>query len=479
MNKSLLTITALLISLSTVFSQTNIDIDIKNYDSDSLILGYYLADKLLVKDTLIRDAETEKFSYSQDSLLEEGVYLIVSIPEGLFYQVLIGGEGEQEFQVLIDTTTEQEIFFSQGSKENELFYSYLNFVNASRSKMAEIERVIADTDSVMVSIRDQLFKDQQTISYTVELHQRKVVEENPNSITALLVGANLPFNFPTEFTGTEEEIQTQRYLYYREHYFDNINMDHPALIRTPVIDQRVNYYMDNLTTLEPDSIIVGVDRILGLLQNNEDAYRFYLSQFLNKYGNSKYIGMDAVYVHLALEYYDKGKAPWVSQENKEEIVSNAKKIAPILIGKTAPDFTTHTQEGTPITLSERESEYTVLVFWKPNCGHCTKAMPHVIEFNEKWKSKGVETITICTKTGKDFDTCWEDVEKKGMQDLINTGDQYQKSRILSKYYATSTPKIFIIDKDQKIVIKKVPAENLDAVLVEISKPDIESDSTGN
>jgi len=84
MKSTLLTITALLISLSSVFSQTNIDIEIKNYDSDSLLLGYYLADKLLVKDTLLRDAESGKFSYSQDSLLEEGVYLIVSMPEGLF-----------------------------------------------------------------------------------------------------------------------------------------------------------------------------------------------------------------------------------------------------------------------------------------------------------------------------------------------------------------------------------------------------------
>lgn len=187
--------------------------------------------------------------------------------------------------------------------------------------------------------------------------------------------------------------------------------------------------------------------------------------------------MDAVYVHLALEYYDKGKAPWISDENKEEIVSNAKKIAPILIGKTAPDFTIQTQDGSPITLSERENEYTVLVFWKPNCGHCTKAMPHVLEFDKKWRDKGVETIAICTKTGKDYDTCWEDVEKKGMQDLINAADQYQKSRILSKYYATSTPKIFIIDKEQKIVIKKVPAENLDAVLVQLTSTEETKEET--
>ena len=64
-----------------------------------------------------------------------------------------------------------------------------------------------------------------------------------------------------------------------------------------------------------------------------------------------------------------------------------------------------------------------------------------------------------------------------MQDLINAADQYQKSRILSKYYATSTPKIFIIDKEQKIVIKKVPAENLDAVLVQLTSTEETKEET--
>lgn len=478
MKRIILNLVIILSMSAYTYGQTAIEIDVKNYTSDSLILGYYLADKMLVKDTIIRDTEKGTFTYQQDSLLDQGVYIVVSIPEGIFYQVLVGGEDEQDFQVQIDTTSEQEIFFSENASENELFYSYLTFVNDSRDRIAQIDQVLATTDSVMVSIIDQLNKDKAAINYNVEVQQRKLVQDNPESITALLIGSNLPFDFP-EFTGTPDEIQTQRYIYYREHYFDNVNLSHPALLRTPVIHQRVNYYMENLTPLEPDSIITGVDRVLSLLEQNEDAYRYYLSYFLNKYGNSKYIGMDAVYVHLALNYYDNGKAPWISEENKNEIVENAKKIEPILIGKKAPDFTINMKDGTPVTLSELDNEYTILVFWKPNCGHCTKAMPHVLDFQEKWKDKGVQTIAICTKTGKDYDSCWEDVEKKGMQDLINVADQYQKSRIVSKYYVTSTPKIFIIDKNQEIVLKKVPAENLDAVMIQITKPkDGEGTTTG-
>ena len=248
-------------------------------------------------------------------------------------------------------------------------------------------------------------------------------------------------------------------------------MSHPAVLRTPVLDQRISYYIDNLTPSAPDSVIQSLDVILGLLEDNEDAFQYYLSNFLNDYGNSKYIGMDAVYVHLALEYYDKGKATWVEEENLKEIVGNAKKLKPTLIGRPAPDFTVKSKDGTEYTLDSFNKDFTILVFWKPDCSHCTKAMPHIIDFAEKYKELSVDVLTICTKTGKDYGKCWEGVEEKGMLELLNTGDEFHRSRIFSKYYVNSTPAIYILDNEKKIKLKKVPAENLDAVMQQLMEID--------
>lgn len=465
MIKFLLTSVVVLFFSAQIFGQSNIKVDIKNYESDTLILGYYLADKLLVKDSVVRD-NAGLFTYTQDSLMEPGMYIVVSIPEGMFYQILVGeAEEEQKFSVVIDTLSPQEISF-EGSKENEIFYNYLNFINTSRAETSKLDQAIMGTDSVMVSIREQLIQDKALVERIVSQKQQTLIADHPESIAAILVKSNLPFEFPV-FEGTAEEIQSQKYKYYKKRYFDNVDLNHNAILRTPVIHQRINYYMENLTPIDPDSIILSVDHLLGSMDQDSEIYRYYLSYFLNKYGNSKYIGLDKVYVHLALNYYGKDKAPWVTEENKMEIVSNAKKIEPILIGKPAPDFTIYKEDGSELSLSDLNKDYTILVFWKPNCGHCTKAMPHIIDFNEKYKDKGVEVVTICTQGGKDFGKCWEDVKKKGMEGLINAGDQYGKSRILSKYYANSTPKIFILDKDKRIKLKKVPAENLDAVMQQI------------
>ena len=476
MSKYLLGLVGVFLFSISLKSQVDIQIQVENYESDTLIFGYYLAEKMLVKDSLLRTSDSGGFQFKGDTSLESGMYMLVSVPEGMFYQILLP-EDDQEFEVKIDTASEQELLFT-GSDENTLFYDYLQYVDAARKENARLEKVIAETDSVLVSVRDQLRKDQLTINDMVGVKQRQVISEHPNSIVALLLKSNLPFQFP-EFTGTPEEIQQKKYLHYKKHYFDNIDLKHPSVLRTPIIDQRISYYLESLTPNQADSIIISVDRILGMMSPGSDTYRYYLSTFLNDYGNSKYIGQDAVYVHLALNYYDKGKAPWVTGENLDEIVGNARRIAPILIGKPAPDFTIQAEDGSPIALSDFDQDYTIIVFWKPDCGHCAKAMPHVIDFNEKWKDKGVQVLTVCTMNGNDYDKCWEDVKAKGMENLINAGDKFRKSRIFSNYYTTSTPKIFILDKDHKIKLKRVPAENLDAVMVELKKIDEQaSTSTG-
>ncbi len=448
-------------------AQVDIDFEVEGYNSDTLLLAYYYADKVLITDTLYSEGDN-KFNYKSDSLLPYGMYLAVSPSGDYFYQLLIDGD-DQEFYVNINSERERPILF-KGSDENLMFYEYMHFLTVSRGEIAKLDQALSTTDSTMISITDQLQKDKMNVNKLVEDRQEEILTGHPNSVTSLLLKSNIPFEFP-EFTGTPEELEIKKYRYYKDRYFDQLDMTHPAILRTPVLDQRISYYIDNLTPNTPDSIIESIDVILGSLEDNDDAFQYYLSNFLNDYGNSKYIGMDAVYVHLALEYYDKGKATWVEEENLKEIVGNAKKIKPTLIGKDAPDFTVKSQDGTEYTLESFNKDFTILMFWKPDCSHCTKAMPHMIDFAEKYKDQSVDILTICTKTGKDYGSCWEGVEEKNMGILLNTGDEFHRSRIFSKYYVNSTPSIYIIDKEKKIKLKKVPAENLDAVMQQLMEID--------
>jgi thiol-disulfide isomerase/thioredoxin len=201
-----------------------------------------------------------------------------------------------------------------------------------------------------------------------------------------------------------------------------------------------------------------------MVEPSEETYKFYLIHFLNEYAKSKFVGMDAVYVHIGEKYYCSGKAWWVDEEQLNKICSNVEKLKPILIGKVAPNIAVQRKDGTTISLHDVKSDFTVLFFWDPECGHCKKSIPDVVKFYDKFSSKGVEIFAVCTKTGTDTKGCWDAIEERDMAKWINTTDPFLKSKYKTLYDIRTTPKIFVLDKDKKIISKGIGGEQLEEVL---------------
>lgn len=89
------------------------------------------------------------------------------------------------------------------------------------------------------------------------------------------------------------------------------------------------------------------------------------------------------------------------------------------------------------------------MFWAPDCGHCKKSMPLIVDFYNKFKTRGVEILAVCTKTGVDEKTCWESMESMHMNDWINASDPSHASRFKLIYDLKTTPQIYILDKNKK------------------------------
>lgn len=455
-----------LIGIVILFSlnQTNaqkfsVSFEIQNYENDTIIIGNYYGDKTLVKDTLFAKGKGN-FMWKQDTLPAQGVYLALLKPDNSYVQFLISDKGEQ-MKMKFDSKNLLSVSVT-GSIENEVFYKYLDFLKEKRvvadTMRARTERAKAanKTDEEAQNILNQL--DQE-----VKKYQSNIVVAYPGTVVGSLMKANIDIDIP-EFSGNEDSIKYKRYYYYKDHYFDNVNPKHPSLIRTPYLHQKIDYYITKLVNQQPDSLMKSLDIVLKWLEPNGEAYRFYLADFLNRYAQMKLVGHDALYVHLIENYYSKGKATWVTQENLDKMKENSNDLKPILIGKKMPDITSYSQDNTPIRLYDIKSPYTVVLFWAPDCGHCKKIMPDVVSFYKKNKDK-VKLMAICTKGGENTKTCWPAVKEKGMEDFINTADEYQRYNM--KVRIKSTPKIFILDEKKEIIIKDIPAEELDKIFNEI------------
>jgi thiol-disulfide isomerase/thioredoxin len=448
-------------AISGIFGQKfQVNFEVKNYENDTLIVGNYFGEKQIVKDTLFTKGKG-KFVWVEDEHPAQGVYLILLKPENNFIQFMVNAK-EEKFALTCNAKDLDELKF-KGSDENTHFYEYMNFLKTKRV-MADTLRAKIDRASKEKLVDLNANNALEALDKEVKSYQLDFLKKYPVSLTSMLIKSNIDIEIP-EFSGDPDTIKYRRYYYYKKHYFDNIEMDHPALIRTPFIHPKIDYYINKVSNQQPDSLIKTIDFVLSKLENNPEAYRYYLADLLNKYAAMKMVGHDALYVHLVDKYYSKGKAPWVNEENLKKMSDNADDMRPILIGKKIPDITTYQEDGTPVRLHDIKSPYTVVIFWAPDCGHCKKIMPDVVKFYEKNKDKGVKMLGVCTKGGDKMATCWPAVKEKGMEGFINTADEY--SRYNMKIKVKSTPKIFILDENKEILIKDIPGEELDRIFQEI------------
>lgn len=245
----------------------------------------------------------------------------------------------------------------------------------------------------------------------------------------------------------------------------------------------INFYMDNLTVPVPDSVIQSVDEVLQLIEPDTVAFQKYFYQYLNKYYGSKVMGMDAVFVHMMKEYTMKGKTPFFSEESNAKITKDALLWEKTLIGRTAPDlenYILNIEESIKVKDAEDENRrfaldgktylnsifkpYTVVLFWAPDCGHCKKSMPVLVDFYEQ-HFDSVEVFAVCHTDFRQFGDCAQKLKDYKAIKWINTVDPYFK--YIKDYNIETTPLILLLDAEKKVLFKKIAADQLELALEQV------------
>lgn len=447
-----------------------ITVELENYEQTEAYLAGYIGETPYIIDTVVVDKGIVVFS--GEDHLEPGVYLVVLPPDNKFIQIFVDGNN-QNFSLKANyADLDKQAFSIIGSPANKLFYEYVSFLSTKGPEARDLQEKIKTAEAEGKST-DKLLDDLDTVNKSVKAYQKQLVKDHPDSPVSTWIKFGIETDIP-EFNGSESEVQFQRYIYRKNHFFDNVNFADSSLYRNPMLPKKVDYYLEQLTPAAPDSIIVSVDYILKKVEPVEKTFRFYLSQLLNQYAEEAQttVGMDAVYVHIVDNYYARGKAPWLDEENLKKIKLEADRRRPTLIGRRALNVKMRKEDGSKISLYDVQSKYTVLYFWRYDCSHCKKSTPHVVEFYKKFKNKGVEVFGTCVKLKeKDMEECWKYVHEKEMEDWINVVDPGNLSKFTAKFDTRITPRIFILDKDKKILINRIGAEQLEEVMEKIIEED--------
>ena len=425
---------------------------------DSLcFLANYYGDKQYLKDSTKADANGNIIFKGKEDL-PGGIYLFV-FPNKTYFELLI--DKNQHFSMECDMNNVVSSMKIKGSDDNSLFYSYLNFIQ-NKSKEVEplkSERIkIADqkqkTDSIDAKIK--------AIDEAVSNYKVNFAKDHPGNILAAIFRASqdpvVP-EIPTLPNGAKDS--TFAFRYYKKHYFDTFDFADERVLRSPVYNNKLSYYVKNLIIQIPDSIIPETDSLIKKAEGNKETYKYMIWFLTNTYETSNIMGMDEVFVHLVRNNYTKEKAYWVDAATLYKIQDRADVLEPILLGKKSKNLILADTSGNYQSMYNLNGPYTILYFWDPDCGHCKKATPKVLAYYEKVKSKGVKVFAINSAVEEEK---WKKYIIENKLDWTNVADLHTQNNFRHEFDISTTPQIFILDKDKKIIAKKIDEDTMEKIL---------------
>ncbi len=470
----LLWILFLSVSGKTLLAQSyEIRIEINGLKDEPLIMGHYLSKTTLVDDTAITNNNGIAV-FKGSKKLPEGMYLIV-LPNSAYFEMIVGDD--QKFSLETDTTEFIKNMKIKGSEENTQFRNFQLFMSDLRTSAQELQQNLqaAETDEEKESISQKL----KTVNKERIRYIDSIASAYPDIFVSKFLKATVDIQVPDPPKDQQGNITDPawQYRYYKKHYFDNFDFSDPRLLRTPLYEGKIMNYISKVIPQIPDSIIPETDMLIESTRHDSSLFRYMLITLFNHFGNSQIMGMDAVQVHIAEKFYITDSW-WSNDKFIEDLKERVEKLKPLLIGKKAPDIQlvwvpdehfTKAQNDTALkryphagkffNLYDLETDFIILLFWEADCGHCKTAVPKMNKiYTNELKDKSVEVISVSTLFGEEGKIDWINfVNKHKLYGWINAWNPYDYQFKLS-YDIQSTPTMFVLDKEKKIIAKKVSPE---------------------
>ncbi|MEO6188934.1 MAG: redoxin domain-containing protein [Ginsengibacter sp.] len=466
--KLLISFSILLSVISTGHCQGyKVTLHTPNFKDGLTYLIYYYGKSMNVEDSAVINNKGIAV-FQKNAKLEPGVYAIVFPGKNKLYDFLVGKE--QEISIDADTSDLLNKTTVTGSAANKLFQQYQKYVaskgNEMQNEMEAFKKSRTRADSNMHEEKSK------ALNKELNEYREKLIKENPESMLASLLKSMKEPGVSMARPVTRED-SVNNYFYYKKHYWDGIDFTDDRIIRTPFFLPKMEKYFREVVPPAPDSIIREADYLLLRARISPGMYKFLLNWLTDEYINPKYMGQDAVFVHLFNKYHSKGISSWLNEKQLTAISNRAYMLMSNLIGEQAPDLDMVDTAGVQHSLYNLEAKFTIVCFWDPTCSHCQHELPRMDSFYiAKWKDEGVKIYAVLTEN-KERDK-WKDfINKNNLQSWTNvyqteeqrkSVDDAKKPSYKQLYDVIQTPTLYLLDKHKRIIAKKLTIEQLDDLL---------------
>jgi peroxiredoxin len=435
------------------FSQAyHIETTIKGVRDSTFIIGHYNRNRsqFIPKDTARADANG-RMVFEGNTDLPGGLYVILFPGNGRWVELVYSGK-EKRFSMFTDTLDIIGHMQVQNSRENELFYLYQNEIIKKEKEITELTKIKSDASAAKIKADQEEFK----------LFRQKFFKDNDDTFTIQLFKMSSEPEIPAApKLANGKTDSTWVFNYYKSHYWDSFNFSDPRILKTPFFEPKLDRYIKNLVVQTPDSLIKDADLIIGKASANPEVKSFVVYYLASQYETPKTVGTEDLWVHIAEKYYLGGDMD-ISEDVKKRVAEKVSTLKYLLVNKTFPALSLTDPTGKKVSPQTLSANYTVLFFYAPTCGHCKEASPVLKTFYDKNKASGVKVMAISTEHNQDE---WKAfITKYNLGEMVNGFDSLHQIDFIKKFDVVTTPTVYVLDKNKKIIARKMPVEQLDDFL---------------
>ncbi len=403
-----------------------------------VVLAGQEGDKVTPIDTLLPN-HVGCLSFEGATPLAPGQYLFVQ-------------DGRRLFNFLISSTEKQEMSFTAtvanggvqdiqitGSEENN---AYMRFYQYLQEQYYRIDHLMEEYPDTLQALEQVARLEATSREYTDFLSER---------FQGQMLGIITRNVFTPQVTPNTAVL----------HYLDYVDFSDPRLVRTSILPLRLNEYFSQVVPPVADSLIFHIDRILNQESIDPEVKTYCARYLFTHFFSSPVMGMETVAVHIARNYFLNHVVEWSNPAELQELENYVAFNSQCLMGMEAPELSLPDRNGTAVSLHQQTAPYTLVFFFEEGCPLCSSQILELKAFYDSYTGPRLHVYAVYTQDKEEvleryadyFPADWSVVWDPGF-----TAD------FPHKYNVRSTPKMFLLDSQKRIIGRDITTSTVQEIL---------------
>jgi len=354
-----------------------------------------------------------------------------------------------------------DLRFPDGDENNQYQY-YMSEFSILNGTISELHKDLKNRNE-----KDSIYK--------VLFADYKKVKREKRSLLKDLWGSHID-SWSARFALAQQELMPDVKLkgqkaedYHLKHFFDYFAFSDSLLTGTPIYYEKIGKYLknQNLEKLIDNGNYKKIKDVIGnlfwLTELDPDSQKYLANYLMNKYSEDNYsevyhIVTDAYRVLNTCEYVLNTRTIRNRINNYKQINKNWQ----------APDIPLyHSLDGRIHSLSDVNSELTLVVVWSGSCRHSIEMLNEISNLYYTYKDLGLEVVAVSLDNNLNF---WKEIISYNDFPWINACDtDGLNGTVASQFNVYVTPSLFLMDPSLKIVDVPQTVFQLEKKLMEVFK----------